>query len=491
MREQLPALIVITPLVVALLSPLLAYFSRKLLRGFSLLALAVSFFSAVGVLKQVLETGPWHYAFGNWAPPWGIEYVIDPLSGFLATLIATLSFWVLVYAAEFFKAEKWYKEGGGYGLHLLATAGLLGMSVSGDVFNLYVFFEISSLATYGLIALGGRQAVVAAFKYLVLGTMGISFYLLGVGYLYALTGTLNMQDLAVRIQPVLNSSGVMIALALMTIGLLLKMAQFPLHGWLPDAHTFAPAPLSALMSGIVIKAPAYVLFRIYFGIIGSGAQAVSKLLMILGIIAALGMIAGSLMAIAQSELKRMLAYSSVAQIGYVVLGISLGNSYGFIGALLHMVNHAFMKGCLFFVAGAFIYKTGEYSLDKLKGMYKQMPLAMGSFSLAAFSMIGIPPLAGFFSKWYLALGAIKANLWPYVLVIIISSLLNLIYFFRVIENVYMSGEGAVVKRSKGLELPLSMLIPIVVLGVGVLVLGLTNEQIVTRVLQNALLGGGF
>ena len=241
MREQLPALIVITPLVVALLSPLLAYFSRKLLRGFSLLALAVSFFSAVGVLKQVLETGPWHYAFGNWAPPWGIEYVIDPLSGFLATLIATLSFWVLVYAAEFFKAEKWYKEGGGYGLHLLATAGLLGMSVSGDVFNLYVFFEISSLATYGLIALGGRQAVVAAFKYLVLGTMGISFYLLGVGYLYALTGTLNMQDLAVRIQPVLNSSGVMIALALMTIGLLLKMAQFPLHGWLPDAHTFAPA----------------------------------------------------------------------------------------------------------------------------------------------------------------------------------------------------------------------------------------------------------
>jgi multicomponent Na+:H+ antiporter subunit D len=492
MKEQLPVLIVIVPLLAALLSPLVAYFSRKLLRGIGIFATAISFFSAVGALKHALTKGPWHYSFGNWAPPWGIEYVIDPLGGTVAVLIATLSFLVMVYAGEFFKDERWFKEGGSYALLLLITTGLLGMAVTGDIFNLYVFFEISSLATYGLIATGGHKAVVASFKYLVLGTMGISFYLLGVGYLYAITGTLNMLDLAERLQPIMNSPAVVIALALMTVGLVLKMAQFPLHGWLPDAHTFAPPPLSALMSGVVIKAPAYIMFRVFFYIIGVGHGPLPQVLKVLGFIAALGIIFGSLMAIAQSELKRMLAYSSVAQISYVVIGLSIGNSLGLIGALLHMINHAFMKGCLFFTAGGFIYKTGEHSIEKLKGLYRQMPLSMGSFSIAALSMIGIPPLAGFFSKWYLVLGAIKANIWPYVVVIILSSLLNLLYFFRVIENIYLKkGEEPKVMRPRGPELPLSMLIPILVLSIGVIVIGLSNEQIVTQVLQYALPGGGY
>lgn len=492
MKEQIPIIIVLAPLVAALLSPLLAYFSRKLVRGTGLLALLLSFFSAFYALKHVLLEGTWSYSFGNWAPPWGIVYVIDVLGGTLAVLIATLSFLILVYAGEFFRDEKWLKEGGSYGLFLLIVAGLLGMSLTGDIFNLYVFFEISSLATYGLIATGGYRAVVASFKYLVLGTMGISFYLLGVGYLYALTGTLNMLDLAERIQPLLDSPAVVLAFGLMTVGLILKMAQFPLHGWLPDAHTFAPPPLSALMSGIVIKVPAYILFRIYFTIIGVGAGPLPQILQVLGVIAALGIIMASLLAIGQREFKRMLAYSSVAQIGYVVLGISLGNTWGLIGALLHMINHAFMKGCLFFVAGGYIYKTGEYSLEKLKGVYRQMPLTMGSFSIAALSMIGVPPLAGFFSKWYLILGSLEAALWPYVVVIILSSLLNLIYFFRVIENIYMQKtEKAQVTTWEKPELPWSMLIPILVLSLGIIVLGLSNEQIVTQVLQYALPGGGY
>ncbi len=497
MNEQLIPLIVIAPLLTALITPFLAYLSAKLVRAFSILSVLISLIGAISVLLTVIENGPLSYFFGSWPPPIGIEYYIDPLGGTMAVLIAAVSFLVAIYSGPFYKNEKWYREGGCYGLHLLITAGLLGMSVTGDIFNLYVFFEISSLATYGLISTGGPKALVASFKYLILGTIGTSFYLLGVGYLYSITGTLNMLDLAEKLQPLIDSPAIIIAMTLMAVGLTLKMAQFPLHGWLPDAHTYAPPPLSALMSGIVIKVPAYILLRVYFFIIGPANGPIPQILTILGWLAALGIIFGSVMAIAQSELKRMLAYSSVAQISYVVLGLAIGNSLSLIGAILHMINHAVMKSCLFFVAGAYIFKTGEHSIDKLRGIYKKMPLSMGAFVIAALSMIGIPPMAGFFSKWYLVFGAIEANLWPYVVVIILSSLLNLVYFLRVIEIIYLKGiddsnsDLDIIKPKKGFELPLTLLIPILVLSLGIIVIGLSNEQIVTQVLQFAIPGGGY
>lgn len=538
MKEQLPALIIVVPLLTALLSPLLAYFSTKAVRGFTLTAIFVAFLCAVKALIHALTEGAWHYHFGDWAPPWGIEYVIDPLGGAMAVLISFISFMILLYTGPFMREEGWLKKGIYYALYTLLTTGLLGMVMTGDVFNLYVFLEISSLSAYALIASGGDKAIVASFRYVLVGTVGASFYLLGVGYLYAVTGSLNMADLAEKLQPLMNSQAVLLAAVLILVGMGIKMALFPLHGWLPDAYTYSPPPAIPFISGVMTKVMAYVLLRYCFFIFGAMNGPIPAILEVLGWLAAAGIILASVMAIAQSDFRRMLAYSSVAQIGYIVLGMSIGNFYGLLGGVLHIFNHAIMKSCLFSVAGGVKWKTGEYRIEKFAELSRQMPLTMGAFLLGALSMVGIPPTAGFFSKWYLILGAIEKNMWVYVAVIILSSLLNAIYFFRVIEQAYMrkapasSGGGTIenavaenianrgivaesifaentvrenlvrenadreniVRRNagfRGRELPATMLIPIVVLGLGILAMGILNEPIVTNILQHALPGGGL
>ncbi|QNB47063.1 NADH/ubiquinone/plastoquinone (complex I) [Thermanaerosceptrum fracticalcis] len=492
MREQLPALIIIVPLLAALAAPLIAYLSTRLLRIVIIGAILVSHLSALGTLLRVLAEGPWHYRFGGWLPPWGIEYVIDPLSGSMAVLISFISLVVAIYSGPFFKADTWLRKGIFYALYALLTTGLLGMVVTGDVFNLYVFLEISSLAAYALIASGGHKATVAAFRYLLIGTVGASFYLLGIGYLYAITGSLNMADLVHRLQPLMDSPAVLTAVVMLVVGMGIKMALFPMHGWLPDAYTYAPPPATAFISGVMTKVSAYVLFRFFFFVLGAMNGPVPAALTVVGWAAAVGIIIGSVMAIAQTDFRRMLAYSSVAQIGYIALGLAIGNTFALIGAVLHILNHAVMKSCLFLVAGGVKWKTGEHTIEKYAELSRRMPLTMGAFLIAALSMVGLPPTAGFFSKWYLVLGAMEARMWPYIVVIILSSLLNAVYFFRVIEHVYMkkAEPKATEENGGGRELPVAMLVPIVLLGVGILVIGVLNEPIVTQILQYALPGGG-
>ena len=492
MREQLPALIIVIPLLAALLTPLIAYLSAKLLRVVLLGAILFSHLSAWGTLFHVLTEGTWHYKFGGWLPPWGIEYVIDPLSGSMAVLISFLSLLVAIYAGPFYKDETWLKRGIFHSLYALLTTGLLGMVVTGDVFNLYVFLEISSLAAYALIASGGHKATVAAFRYLLVGTVGASFYLLGIGYLYAVTGTLNMADLVQRLAPLSASPALLTAVVMLVAGMGIKMALFPMHGWMPDAYTYSPPAVIPFISGVMSKVAAYVLFRFLYFVIGSYTGPVPAALEFMGWLAAAGIIAGSVMAIAQSDFRRMLAYSSVAQIGYVVLGLAIGNTMALIGAVLHILNHAFMKSCLFLVAGGVKWKTGEHSIAKYAELCRSMPLSMGAFLVAALSMVGLPPTAGFFSKWYLVLGAMDKGQWLYIIVIILSSLLNAVYFFRVIEQVYLKKSDSLPaeKGPTAAELPFAMLVPIIMLGVGILALGIFNETIVSQILQYALPGGG-
>lgn len=491
MREQLPALIVVVPLLAALASPFIAYFSKTLVRWLSIAAISVALISSIGSLVHALTQGTWHYHFGNWAPPWGIEYVIDPLGGAMAVLISFVSLVVAIYSGPFLKEDTWLKKGIFYSLYTLLTTGLLGMVVTGDVFNFYVFLEISSLTGYALIAAGGHRATVAAFRYLLIGTIGASFYLLGIGYLYAITGSLNMADLVEKLPPLIDSPVVLLAIVMFVVGLGTKMALFPLHGWQPDAYTYSHPAATAFIAGVMAKVPAYAVLRFFFFIIGSATTPVKAALEVMGWLAAVGIIAGSIMAIAQKDFRRMLAYSSVAQIGYIVVGFAVGNTLGLIGAILHIINHAIMKSCLFLVAGGVQWRTGEHTIEKYAQLCRKMPLTMGAFLIAALSMVGLPPTAGFFSKWYLVLGALEANMWPYVVIIIISSLLNAIYFFRVIENIYLKKASEPSEEVKGsLELPLQMLVPIVVLGLGILVIGIFNEQIVSQVLLYALPGGG-
>jgi multicomponent Na+:H+ antiporter subunit D len=492
---HMPALIVIAPLAVALFTPIMTRISPVLARITALAALLIAFASSVGALNVALNEGPWHYHFGGWAPPWGIEYVIDPLSGGLAALVSFFGFLVLIYASPFLAPKAGKEKGYFYTLYLLCVAGLLGMAVTGDVFNLYVFLEITSLAGYALIAYGGSKATVGAYRYLLIGTAAASLYLLGIGYLYALTGSLNMADLA-ELLPMVNApAALIIATSLIVIGLGIKMALFPLHGWLPDAYASAPAPVTAFIAAVMAKVSAYALYRILFFVLQAADPATIALNMV-GWMAAAGILFGSIMAIAQKDLWRMLAYSSVAQMCYIALGLALANTMGIYGALLHILNHSITKGCLFLIAGSIAWKTGIRDINQLARICRRLPWTMAVFIVAALSMIGLPPTAGFFSKLYLVLGSIEAGAWGYVAVLIASSLLTAVYFFRVIEFAYLRQPDPVEetdkpeKEDKAIpgrwELPPAMLVPIVILGIGILTAGVFSEKIVANLIQFAL-----
>ncbi|MBM3224927.1 MAG: hypothetical protein FJZ47_14140 [Candidatus Tectomicrobia bacterium] len=482
MTAHVPALLVVLPLLAAVLVPLLALRSVPLAQLIAMLSVGGVILGAGLALRRVLIHGTWHYALGGWAPPWGIEYVIDPLAAGMALLISSMALPALLYAGPVVAAWSAGQVGAFYSLFLLLVTGLLGMVVTGDVFNLYVFLEISSLAAYALLATGGIRAVVATFRYLLIGTIAATFYLLGVGYLYAITGTLNMADLTAQLATLHTSSAFVVAVAFLAIGLAIKAALFPLHAWLPDVYTYAPAPVSGFIAAVMAKVSVYALLRLLVFVLRAEGAA-GQALLLLHWAAVVAVLAGALLALAQQDLRRMLAYSSVGQMATIVLGITLGTPAALLGALLHMLNHAVMKGCLFLALGGVQWRTGQVQLADFVGMGQRMPLTMAAFGVAAASMIGLPPTAGFFSKWYLLTGALEAQDWLAVLVLVGSSVLSLIYFFRVLEVAYFRQPGV---QALQRELPWRMLTPMVVLATLVVLLGVWNQVIVTQVLQYAL-----
>jgi len=450
----------------------------------AIIGMVLALIAASAGIFRVLSEGKLRYFLGGWPPPFGIEYVLDHLSAFMALIIVFIGLIAVVYPPEAGLYQTPRKGIPLYGLLLLLFAGLVGVVITGDLFNLFVFLEIYSLASYALITLGGDRAVVASFRYLILGTIAGSFYLLGVGFIYFSTGTLNMADAAQRLVPLYGSPAVMAAVALIVIGMCIKMALFPLHVWLPDAHSYASPMVAAVLAGIQIEVAAYVVVRMMLTIFQPQYFIdVLPVTTVIGWMAAVGIIFGSVMAIAQRDFKRMLAYSTVAQVAYIGLGIGLANPLGLIGGLLHILNHAFMKSCLFLVAGGIRYKTGLHEIPRFAGLGRKMPLMMAGFTVAALSMVGIPPTGGFFSKWYLVLGSIDANNWVFVGVILASSLLTAVYFFRMIEKLYAvpsSGDAAVEQAT---EPSPRILVPILVLAVGIIILGLINAFIVTQILM--------
>lgn len=494
MTAHAPVLIVVIPLIAAVLVPLIALRSAIQARGVVFLALLATLASASTALLHTLSSGPLHYDLGDWAPPWGIEYVIDPLSSGLAILISGIALLVSVYTNPHLSG--WAPSRGGLfsSLFLLLVTGLLGIIVTGDLFNLYVFLEISSLAAYALLSSGSIRSALATFRYLIIGTIAATFYLLGVGYLYALTGSLNMADIAQRLPAVADSGVFLVAITFIIIGLSIKAALFPMHGWLPDVYTYAPAPVIGFIAAVMAKVSAYALFRILYFVMRP-AYAIDQALTLLGWIAAVAILLGSILAMGQRDIRRMLAYSSVGQMGYIVLGFAIGTQAALIGSLLHVLTHATMKGCLFLATGGITWRTGAHRLDDFIGMGRRMPFTMAAIVVAAISMIGLPPTAGFFSKWYLLTGAIQAHAWLFVMVLISSSLLSVVYFFRLIEWAYLRQPKTVNNsenpRLAQRELPLQMLMPILILAAGIIILGLFNQTIITHVIHHALPQGGF
>lgn len=489
---HIPLLTVVIPLIAGFLTPIVGWIDRKLCWYWVMLTMFIVLLMTSSNLYTVITTGTIHYELGGWTPPVGIEYVIDLLNGFVCIIIAFIGLMVGIYSKESITKELPNKIIPFYSVFLLLITGLMGMTITGDIFNFYVFLEISSLTAYALIAMGDRgDGVVASFNYLIMGTVAASFILLGIGYLYAVTGSLNMADMQNLLPSIYGNKVVLAALAFFMVGFSIKVGLFPLHAWLPDAYTHAPSTASALIAGLMTKVGVYALIRFMFCVFTPAfVFDITRMAEILTWAAALAIIMGSVFAIAQSDIKRMLAYSSISQIGYILLGIGLANLIGMQGGLLHILNHALMKCALFLVAGAIFYKTGIRNIYQFKGLGKKMPVTTLVFLIAGLSMIGIPGTVGFTSKYYLALGSLEEGMWIFVIVILLSSLLNIVYFWRVFDNIWF-GHPHETENIKRDEAPVSMLIPMVILAALCIFFGLFAYyplHYILEPLSNALIG---
>jgi len=377
-----------------------------------------------------------------------------------------------------------------YAALLLLILGLCGITATGDAFNVFVFLEVSSLATYTLIAMGrDRRALTASFTYLIMGTIGATFYLIGVGFLYVMTGTLNMADLAERLPAISDSSTVRTAFAFIVTGICLKLALFPLHLWLPNAYTYSPSAVTAFLAATATKVAVYVLIRFVFTIFGVdfsfGMEPLAEVLIPLSVI---GILSASTVSVTQPNIKRMLAYSSVAQIGYIVLGLAMGTAMGLTAALLHMFNHGLMKGALFMVMGAVAYRMGGTEISDMKGLAKTMPLTFWAFVLGGLSLIGVPLTVGFVSKWHLILAALELGWWPIVIVILAGSMLAVLYIGRVIEAGFFGQPADTTRR----EAPMGMLVPLWILVIANIWFGIDTRLTVDIAVAAAaqLMAGG-
>lgn len=457
MSPHLQVLIVVIPLLSA---PIVAMLRGNkapwaVATGVSWILLAIALF----LVSQVQAHGTLSYALGGWAAPWGIEYRLDMANALVQLLVTLVAATVMPYAR--LSAEREIdpdNQPGFYAALLLLLTGLLGITATGDAFNVFVFLEISSLSTYTLIALGrDRRALTSAFRYLVMGTVGATFFLIGVGLLYAMTGTLNMQDLAERLPAVSQTRTVTTAVAFIVVGICLKLALFPLHLWLPNAYTYAPSAVTALMAATSTKVAVYVLVRFLYGIFGvEFAFGHLPLSAVLAGLAVIGMLVASAVAINQTDAKKVLAYSSVAQIGYAVAGLALASTLGLTAALLHLFNHALMKGALFMALGAIAWRVGGTGIDQFKGLGRAMPWTLAAFVAGSLSLIGVPLTVGFISKWYLVLAALEQGWWWLVLAILTSSLMSVVYVWRIVEVAYFQPSES---RDRTQEVPLGLLVP--------------------------------
>lgn len=494
MIQHLPILQVILPLIAA---PACFIITRGRLAWFFTLAVsALTFVVSVLLLRQVLATGVISYDLGGWEAPWGIEYRIDLLNAYVLLLVCALNLIALIPAYSSIRKELGEeRQRYFYPLYLLCFAGLLGITATGDAFNVFVFLEISSLSTYALIGLGeNRRALWSAYQYLIIGTIGASFILIGIGLLYSVTGTLNMQDLAMRLPPLADSGISLAALAFILVGVCMKLALFPLHVWLPNAYSYAPSIVTVFIAATATKVAIYLLIRFIFTVFGFDYSfAVLPLQTVFIVLGLSGVFVGSIVAIYQTNLKRLFAFSSVAQVGYIITGLGIGTAVGLQAALLHIFNHALMKGALFMALAAMMFRIGSVSIDDVRGLGKRMPLTMAAIVAGGLSLVGVPLTVGFVSKWYLILGIIEAGLWPLALLILAGSLLALVYVWRIVEAAYFPAEGDIRSQENTVnEAPLSFLVPLWLLVIANIYFGIDTRLTVgiSEMAANWLFSGG-
>jgi multicomponent Na+:H+ antiporter subunit D len=496
--------IVLFPLFGAVACALGGAISKRICYPVSVLSMIATVWVSIDTLFQAIEC-PVHevsYILGGWSLDLfprgvGIEFRADLLGALIALVVTGVGLIVALYSKVPVQRETPGKEPMYYGLFLLQISGLAGIALTGDAFNLYVLIEVAALTGYGLIALGTNRAAAATFNYIILGTIGASFYLLGVGYLYLKTGTLNMVGIreVIEAHGLFDSPAMQVAFVLVLLGILIKMAFFPFHAWLPNAYCHAPTTTSCLLAPLVTKVMIYVMIRMMLTVFGVEFSFESTLWTeFLPWLVVVAIVCAAVMALAQREIKRMLAYLIVAEVGYMVGGVWIYNYYGLIGSIFHIISDACMTLCLFLGAGIILEKCKTTHFNGLRGLFSKMPLTMIGFFIGGFSIIGLPPTCGFFSKWYLITGGMVSERWEYMITLMFSTMVMVVLFFRLIERIHLavdeSGKnlgkghgdlGLTKQQTRFDEAPLSMLIPLLLAASVVLLVGVYNQDVVNQI----------
>ena len=451
-------------------------------RPVALTALGTMFLLSVATLWRILGHGEIRYAFSGWAPPAGIEWVADEIAAIMVVVLSALAFLCLLHTGRETDTELGSRTVPYHAILLTLVSGLTGIVFAGDLFNIFVFLEIAALSGYALVGVSGGRALVSAFRYLIMGSLGASFYLLGVSYFYMATGTLNMADLAQRIPDLLHSKAVIGGLSFMFIGLGIKMALMPLHGWLPDAYTEAPDSVSPLLASLVTKIATLAWIRILYRVLAAGSSDTSlEIIGLLWVVGSLAAVAGSLLALTQQDLKRRFAYGGLAHIGLVLVGVGQGNQTGLAGGLFYLINDAVMQCLLFILVGVIARRYGARTLDDLGRIQLPPPWIITGFVVAAISMIGLPPTGGFFGKWYIVLSAIEKENYVAVAAVLVTTLLTMAYFMQVLERMLRGGQTG--PSAQKIETPLQLRLSTGVLSAAIIGLGLWSDRVVQVLLQ--------
>ena len=420
---------------------------------------------SVGILSwQVISNGVQCYELGAWNAPLGIELYVDGLSVLMLLVTAVVGFAISIYASAYFEGNKSKHF---WPLWLFLWSGLNALFVSSDIFNLFVTLEIIGLSAVALVALsGGAKAITAAMRYLLVSLLGSMLYLMGVALLYHSYGTVDMVLLSLRTE---MNPAMWLIMGLMTVGLLLKTALFPLHFWLPAAHSSAPVPVSALLSALVVKASFYILWRLWIVVFPLDNDAQVGLGFILGVLGSLAIVWGGVKALQQTRLKLLIAYSTVMQIGYLFLAFPLASIMGWKAALYFILAHAIAKTAMFMVAGNILIHKGHDRIADLYSTVQHLPLTIVAFSLSGISLMGLPPSGGFVAKWLLLEAAIVSGQWWWGIVLLVGGLLTGAYVFKVLGYAFIqensTNEPRPIGISKRMEwTALSMALFAIVLG---------------------------
>jgi len=428
-------LFVVIPLGTAFLMSLVGRFaSRRYVSILSVLSCASLLFVSFWALQFLNKTAGniLVYKIGGWMPPFGICFVVDSLTSFMLVLVNTVAFFVCVYSVSYVKknddAPKFFT------LFFMMLTGINGVVITGDLFNLYVFLEAASIASYALVAFNSEaEELEASFKYTIIGCVASGFILLGIAFLYSYTSTLNMADMSSILAT--KSSGFVLPFVatLFITGFGLKAALVPFHAWLPDAHSSAPASISAMLSGVLIKTLGiYAMLRILFNIFGIIPVYLS-LFMFLGV---LSLLVSGVLALSQWNLKRLLAYSSIGQVGYIILGIGIGTPLGILGALFHLFQHSISKSLLFLTSGSIDRAANTLDIRHMSGLKEKMPLTAGANLAGSMSVSGIPPFGGFFSKLIIIVACVQKGFYIYALAAILGSVFTLIAMLKVQKFIF-------------------------------------------------------